>query len=215
MAKETRAQLVDRLKVERDPAVLGEYVHHPAWQVRWEAIASLGKSGSEGAVAPLLGVLDHPRHRDDIPSANAALGELKSRAAIPALTALIHHPIEDVKTSAIHALKEVGDASLTPVYLDALTDRSWVAKWYAMHALAEKGDERAIEPVCDRLRAALSRERKTNYGGDSEVTYALMYLDRWRPTSPKAGETIRWVREKAFDRLLPPERAWYVTTFGA
>ena len=34
----------------------------------------------------------------------------------------------------------LGDASLTPVYLDALTDRSWAAKWYAMAAIHDKAD---------------------------------------------------------------------------
>ena len=83
-----------------------------------------------------------------------------------------------------------------------------------MHALALHGDERAIEPVCDRVRAALSRERKTNYGAHSEVTYALMFLDRWRGRSSRVDETVRWVRDKAFDRLLPPERVFFHATFG-
>jgi HEAT repeat protein len=213
-SKETREHLVERLKLERDPAVLAAYVRHASWQVRWQAMESLAASHSPDAVAPLLGVLEDPRHRDDLPGANAALGALGSKAAIPALTALIHHPVEDVKTSAIHALKEIGDASLTPVYLDALSDRSWVAKWYAMHALAEHGDDRAIDAVCDRLRASLSRDRKTNIGGMSEVDYALVYLHRWRTSNVRAEDTIRWVRNKAYDRLHPAERTSYAELFG-
>ena len=214
MPKETREQLVARLKLEREVAVLAAYVRDPAWKVRWQAMESLAASGSPDAVAPLLGVLENPRHRDDLPSANVALGALGSKAAIPALTLLIHHPVEDVKTSAIHALKEVGDASLTPVYLDALADRSWVAKWYAMHALAEHGDDRAIDAVCDRLRASLSRERKTKIGGKSEVTYALEYLHRWRSSNVRADETIDWVRDRALDRLHPAERISFAELFG-
>lgn len=138
MPAETRQQLVDRLRIERDPVVLGRYVHHAAWQVRWAAIQALGESGSAGAEAPLLAVL---RDNDpkDFPLANAALGKVLSKAAIPALAALVHHRIDDVKASAMAALGSLGDPSLTPIYLDALTDRSWVAR-----ARVVRGDVRPI-----------------------------------------------------------------------
>jgi len=212
---ETRHQLVARLTAERDPDVLGEYVHHPAWQVRWAAIESLGKSGSPKAEGPLLAVLRTSADARDYPWANAALGRVGSKAAIPALSALIHHQIEDVKGSAIAALGAIGDASLTPTYLDALSDRSWVAKWAAMGAIARNADERAVEPVSQRVRAILSRERKRDLGGTTEVMYALEFLDRWSSSNPVAAETIEWVRTSALGRLLKEERTWFDTKFGA
>jgi HEAT repeat protein len=56
--------------------------------------------------------------------ANAALSECGSVAAIPALAAQIDHPKDDVKCSARNALNQLGDASVLPTLLDALTDRS-------------------------------------------------------------------------------------------
>jgi HEAT repeat protein len=211
---ETRQKLVSRLSAERDPNVLGQYVHHPAWQVRWAAIESLGRSGSREAEGPLLAVLQTNPDARDYPFANAALGRVGSKAAIPALTALMHHRIEDVKASAIAALGAIGDASLTPTYLDALSDRNWVAKWAAMGAIAKNADERAIAPVSERVRSILSRQRKQDLGGTTEVMHALDFLDRWSSSSPVAAETIRWVREKAVARLLDEERAWLETKFG-
>ena len=213
MAKETRQQLVNRLRAERDPKVLGQYVHHPAWQVRWEAIESLGKSGDPGAEGPLLELHGSDPDPMDYPFLHVALGQVGSQAAIPALVALIHHSKDDVKSSAIAALQELGDATLTPIYLDALTDRSWVAKAYAMRAIAVHGDERAVDPVCRRVRSALSKERRTKFAGMTEVTYALEYLRRWRTSHPAADTTITWVRTRTFERLQPDERVWFASTF--
>lgn len=214
MPAETRQQLVARLRSEGNPRVLAAYLHHPAWQVRWQAIESLGRSGSPEAEAALLEL--HASNPDprDYPFLHAALGQVGSRAAIPALVALIHHPKDDVKTSALAALQRLGDASLTPTYLDALSDRSWVAKWYAMAALAAHGDERAIDAVCERLRSSLGRERKRNLAGMTEVTYALDYLRRWQISSPAAEASIDWVRTHALDRLQPHERAWFESVFA-
>jgi HEAT repeat protein len=138
---ETRQKLVAGLTAERDPEILGRYVHHPAWQVRWAAIESLGKSGSPQAEGPLLAVL---------------------------------------RTNP---------------------------------AIARNADERAVAPVSERVRSILSRERKRDLGGTTEVMYALEFLDRSSSSSPIAAETIRWVRAKALARLLKEERAWFETKF--
>ena len=203
-----------RLHDERDPEVLGQFIGHPAWQVRLEAIQSLGESGSPAAEPHLLQVLAKSRDKADLSFANAALGRVGSQAAIPALAGFIHHPAEDVKSSAIHALGVLGDSSLTPIYLDALSDRSWVAKWYAMGAIHRNGDARAAGPVIERLRAVLTRDRKTAVGGWSEVMYGLDFLRRWRDTDPSAAQMIEWVRSKSLDRLDPHEREWFESTFG-
>src|SRR6266446_8074345 len=100
----SRTKLVQRLRVERDAEVLGGFISHHAWQVRWEAIESLGNSESPAAERYLLQVLATSSDKLDLARANAALGRVGSRAAIPALAKFIHHPVEDVKSSAIHAL---------------------------------------------------------------------------------------------------------------
>ena len=210
----SRTKLVQRLRVERDPEVLGAYIDHRAWQVRWEAIESLGKSESPAAERYLLKVLATSSDTADLPIANAALGRVGSRAAIPALAELIHHQDEDVKGSAIHALGALGDSTLTQLYLDALADRSWVAKWSAMGAIHRNGDERAVGPVVVRLRAILNRERRRNVGGWTEPMYALDFLKRWQAVDASARNTIEWVRSDRLDRLQPDERDWFVKAFG-
>jgi HEAT repeat protein len=210
----TRTKLVERLRDERNPEVLARYRHHPAWQVRWEAIQSLGQTGSPIAEGLLIDILEAPTDPDDLPLANQALSRVGTKAAWPALIRLIHHRVEDVKVSAIGVLNILGDSSLTPVYLDALSDRSWVAKWSAMAALDEHGDERAVQPVIDRLRQILGRQRLTNIGGWSEVMHALHFLQRFQDLDPGAGRTIGWVAANRWDRLSLEERDWFTLTFG-
>lgn len=209
----TRPQLVERLRQERDPEVLGAYTGHRAWQVRIAAIQGLGNGDSPAAERYLLQVLETSSDGFDLSSANAALSRVGSEASIPGLTRLIHHPIDDVKGSAINALSVLGDQSLTPVYLDALSDRSWTAKWYAMAAIHRKGDARAIRPVAERLRKVLSRERRTAILGWSEVMYALDFLRRWQDIDPIPTQTIEWVRSDRLDRLQDAEREWFLSTF--
>jgi hypothetical protein len=209
----SRTELRERLQAERDTDVLGEFITHPAWQVRWAAIESLGEVASPAAERFLLQVLATSRADGDLVLANAALGKVGTQAAIPSLAELIHHNVDDVKCSAINALSLLGDSSLTPVYLDALSDRSWIAKWYAVMAIHRNGDERAIGPVSDRLRSVLSRDRRTMIGGWSEVMYALDFLRRW-PADASANSTIEWARTR-IHRLQPDERTWFESTFGS
>lgn len=122
--------------------------------------------------------------------------------------------MEDVKVSAIQALGKLGDSTQTPLYLDALSDRSWVAKWSAMGAIHRSGDERAIGPVVERLRTVLSRARRTNVGGWTEPMYALDFLKRWQAVDASARSTIEWVRLSRLGRLQPDEREWFLSTFG-
>jgi HEAT repeat protein len=97
----SRAKLIQRLRVERDPEILGAYIGHRAWQVRWEAIEGLGRSQSPAAEKYLLQVLAASDNKYDLSLANGALGKVGSRAAIPALMGFVHHPVVDVKCTAI------------------------------------------------------------------------------------------------------------------
>jgi HEAT repeat protein len=213
--KRSRKDHVARLRDERDPEVLATFTSHRAWQVRLEAIESLGKTGSPAAEPFLLQVLATSNDQYDLAFASSALCRVGSKAAIPALTGLVHHPVEDVKCSAIGALGVLGDSSLTPTYLDALSHRSWAAKTYAMKAIHQNGDERAIGPVVDRVHAILGRERTRIVLPWSEIMYALDYLRRLESADPRPKQAIEWVRSKRLGRLQTDERRWFESTFGS
>ena len=132
---------------------------------------------------------------------------MRHAAAIPALAAEIHHPTDDVKCSAIYALEQIGDSSLLPIFLDALTDRSAAAKWYAMSAISRHGNEQAVGPVCDRVRVILRRQRKHKQLPESELLCTLKFLAQHQDDAA-ARETLSWVAEKRTAYLTDDESRW-------
>lgn len=213
LIKTPRRDRLGRIGSERDPHVLGQFALRSRGVERMEALVTLGEMGSPEAEPYLIEVIRGEPDPFATPMANASLGKVGSTRAIPYLTRFIHHPVEDVKQSAIAALSALGDASLTPVYLDALSDRSWGAKWYAMKAIHQRGDERAIGPVAERVKIILAKKPKTNIGGWSELMYALDFLRKWSERSSEARAMLAWAagRQRFF---RDPELAWYENTFG-
>lgn len=211
--KTPRNKRLDRLASEQNPHILGRFALQSRGVEQMDAIEALAKTGSRDAEPYLIELIRGETDRFAIPVANAALGRVGSSASIPYLERLIHSPIEDVKQSAIAALSALGDASLTPLYLDALSDRSWGAKSYAMEAIHRRGDERAIGPVAKRVKVVLARKPKTNIGGWSELMYALDFLRTWSDRSAEARSMLAWVAgRKEFFR--DTELVWYDKTFA-
>lgn len=199
---------LERLPQVSDCTVVLPLVSHPRWQVRHAAIGVLGKTrGDSRAEAALLGVLAGPVDEDDRIYASAALGEVGTRAAIPALAAQIHHRKDDVKCSAIYALARIGGPPELAIFLDALTDRSPAAKSYAMSAIARHGTQQAIGPVRYRVRVVLRRQRRSGQLAESELLLALQFLAR-HPGDERASSTLTWVAERKLSYLLPHEARW-------
>ncbi len=215
IASEHRRQQLSELLAElrRSPeipdcTVLLPLVNHRWWQVRHEAMLALGKCQADPrAQTALIGVLATTSDDYDRIYANVALGECGTAAAIPALAAEIHHPTDDVKCSAIYALEQIGDSSLLPVFLDALTDRSAAAKWYAMTAISRHGNEQAIGPICDRVHVILRRKRKHKQLPESELLRALKFLAQHQGDEV-ARKTLTWAAEKRTAYLTDDEARW-------
>jgi hypothetical protein len=215
IASERRRQQLSELLAELrrlpeipDCTVLLPLVSHPWGQVRHAAMSALGKCQADPqAEAALIDVLATTSDDYDRIYANAALGECGTAAAIPALAAEIHHPTDDVKCSAIYALEQIGDSSLLPIFLDALTDRSAAAKWYAITAISRHGNEQAVGPVCDRVRVILRRQRKHKQLPESELLSTLKFLAEHH-VDAAARETLSWVAEKRAAYLTDDEARW-------
>ncbi len=219
--------LLSRLAVEADEYLLGKALEalerqpqvpdcrpvlplagDPRWQVRHAALSVLGSCASPRAEEALLEVLDASEEVHDLVYAAAALGKVGTPRAVPALTRLaLRGPSEDVKTSALAALTKIGDASLLPVFLEALADRNAHVRGYAMAALARHGDERAVSPVIDRVTQIVSRERKQKTL-PSELIRGLEFLLRYAATDARIPALLRTIQQKRRDRLFPEEQRW-------
>jgi hypothetical protein len=224
---EQTLQLLQSLRVERSAArlsgILLKLTYHAEFvecgailpfvrdrrsSIRLNAIQALGSCRSRDAEDALLNVLASPTHWSDLPCAHYALSRVGTHRAIPAVVKNLSHHKEDVKASALWTLAEIGNTDLLPVFLDALQDRSWSARSYAMRGVSRHGDERAIEPVCKRVRAILARPRKIHFSPpDSDVVEGLEFLERLRANHPEIEALMGYVKAR-WPLLFPGEQEW-------
>ena len=112
------------------------------WEVRAEAIKTLGTLGNPEAVPALIEALGDPdpRVRDE---AVCALGNIGDRRAVPALINTLRNDDDDaVRVAAAYILGELGDPSavepLKEALLYAIREKDWgmwVAADWALDAL--------------------------------------------------------------------------------
>ena len=94
----------------------------PAWQVREEAAATLGKLRISAASAPLVAALDDDYWQVRL-RAVRALGQLRDSTAAPAIAALLAHAIGNLRKEAALALGELRERATLPALHTALEDR--------------------------------------------------------------------------------------------
>lgn len=177
------------------------------WLVRQTAISALGSCPLPEAEETLIAILNFSSDHLDLTYASAALGKIGTKRAIPALMRMLDASTEDVKTSSLAALTQIGDVSILPFLLKALANSNGHVKMYAMNGILRHGDERAIDPVIERVKQIVSRERKQEII-PSELVEALEFLLRYASTDKRITELVHTIYTKKLDRLFPEERKW-------
>ena len=108
-----------------DPAILDALLaalRDDAWQVREEAVTTLGKLRANPAREPLVAALDDAYWQVRLRAARA-LGQLRDPRAAPAVAALLAHTISNLRKEAALALGELGASETLPALHAALDDR--------------------------------------------------------------------------------------------
>ncbi len=135
---------------------------------RHDAHWVLGHLGKEdpGTLVPILvKLLDHGRMETRL-NAVKALGEVGSEQAIPALAALIEsgsarwardREEPEVRQLAVAALGKIGGAAV-PELVKIVKNKGSSLRVDAIRALSTLGDEKAVVPLLDALKAQSSRE---------------------------------------------------------
>lgn len=135
---------------------------------RHDAHWVLGHLGKEdpGTLVPILvKLLDHGRMETRL-NAVKALGEVGSEQAIPALAALIEsgsarwardREEPEVRQLAVAALGKIGGAAV-PELVKIVKNKGSSLRVDAIRALSTLGDEKAVGPLLDALKAQSSRE---------------------------------------------------------
>lgn len=98
-----------------------------------------------------------------------------------------------MKCSALWALNELGDASLLTTFIEALQDRSFAVKGYALLGINRHGNETAIKPVIERIKNMLKCKRKVK---SDDLILALGFLIRFKKDYEEIDELFNWIKSK-------------------
>jgi len=134
-----------------------------------------------------LSVLREPHSKWDVYWSALGLRRVGSLRAVPILVGLFTYPMRDVKCVAILTIAHLGRASVTPILADALLSPSYREKAYAMWAILDAADNRAIPAVLQyfsKNRAKLRAGRLDAFGD------GMRYLAKFTNTSAAARAFI-------------------------
>ena len=134
-----------------------------------------------------LSVLNAPRSKYDVYWSAIGLRRVGTQRSIPVLLKFLTYPMQDVKTVSILTIAHLGGASATPLLAGALLNPKYREKDYAMWAIFDAADERAIPAVLDyfaKNRAKLRAGKLWAFG------YGLRYLSKFVDTVPTVGSFI-------------------------
>lgn len=112
-----------------------------------------------------LGVLEHPRGKHDVYWSAIALRKVGTDKSIEPLRALLTFPMQDVKCVAILTISHIARERATPILSLALLDPVYREKGYAMWAINDAADERAIVAVLEyftKNKSKLKNGKLTN-----------------------------------------------------
>ena len=191
-----------------------KYVSDPRWLMRHEALIALKNCRGPSLEQFLLDHGAKTQDRYELAYVNSALGHVGGSKSIPYLVAASSSKTEDVACSALAALAALGSRRELPVFLERLQSGRPPVKWYAMSGIEKHGDASAVNPVLKRVKAILSRERKTEQMPRSELVQAISYL--WRHRSEDGlEEALRNLVSSKWDRLFASERNQVNEMMGA
>jgi hypothetical protein len=128
-----------------------------------------------------LSILNAPRSKHDVYWSAIGLRKVGTESSIPVLLKFLTYPMQDVKAVSILTIAHIGRANVTPLLADALLNPKYREKFYAMWAIFDAADERAISAVLDyfaKNRAKLRAGKLDAFG------HGLQYLSRFVDTMP-------------------------------
>jgi len=181
------------------------YATHSAWQVKYDAIQVFHLCDPVEAECFLRAQLDEQAHNPF--ALTYLMGELTyvgSEETIPSLVKLVDHPNGDLASSAIRTLTTLGDASLFPLYIQAMGRRSIEVKYDALMAILKHGDERALPVVINRVKQLVRRKRVVEH---DDLIVAMTFLSRYI-VNDEVRRLFLSLYYKKWEVLFPAEQEW-------
>lgn len=151
------------------------------------------KKGISWTEESLTGVLGDPQSSKwDVYYAVMALRDCGTTRSVEALKSVLYYPKQDVKCTAVLTIAHVAREAETPLYASLLLDPKYREKVYAMWAILDAADERAVDAVLEyfkRNKSQLRRGELTN----GTVSKGLEYLQKLIDQDHRITEFFREV----------------------
>jgi hypothetical protein len=127
-----------------------------------------------------ISMLEHPRSKHDVYWAAIALRKVGTRKSVEPLRRLLTFPMKDVKCVAILTIAHIARESATPLLSIALLDPLYPEKAYAMWAIKDAADERAVPAVLEyfsKNKSKLKNGKLTNGSFVDGVEFLSRYAE--------------------------------------
>ncbi|MFZ6674804.1 hypothetical protein [Undibacterium sp. Xuan67W] len=141
--------------------------------------------------AYFVNVLQTSDKKHDIYWAVLALRDCGTKASIPALKDKLQYPMQDVKCCAILTIAHIAGSDETLLFAEAISGTEYRDKGYAMWAIRDAADGRAVESVLAYFKKNRSRLKSGNLTSAALID-GLDYLEKYRPSN---AEVARFFEE--------------------
>lgn len=178
--------------------------------VRHGAIASLRKCKSPEAEDMLLDILRRTKDEYDLKYSLGSLYGVGTIRSLPLLTQLFDQLKGESKAQVLGLLSKLGGAAYQCYFLKAISDRSPIVKWAAIEVIKKHGNEEAITPVLQRVKAILTKVRKVEQSPKSELIEGLEFLNKYRRDNDAINNLFEWIRSKKMDFLFEMEKEQFL-----
>lgn len=137
------------LKKLRDPSAaqaLVALLHVPKPTVRRRVVETLGQTGDRSLVTTIGGVLREDPAPEVRAAAARALGELKSKEAVPFLEEALQHEFV-IRCQAVIALGAIHEKSTLPALMAMLKDSAPEVRYHSINAIAKFKDPKTLRAM--------------------------------------------------------------------
>jgi len=123
-------------------------------------------------------ILKTSESKHDVYWAVLALRDCGTVDSIPALKEKLHYSMQDVKCISILTIAHIAGAEETPFYTEALLSPRYPEKDYAMWAIRDAADSRAIGAVLAYFKKNRSKLKSGNLS-NTTLVHGLEFLERY------------------------------------
>ncbi len=144
-----------------------------------------------------LHVIDSSGSKYDLLKAAIGLREVGTERAVEHLKALLMYPNFDVQATAILTIAHLAGPKATPIFIEALKNPAYRQKHYALWAIADAADARAIPDVSNYLEKN-SKRFKSGKVKNTPLRYIIQYAARFSESDARAKAILEKIPEVWF-----------------